>query len=83
MKKSAIFTLKRKSKVHVSFYLPEGSHTENEVHLFNELQTTKNELEAQKQMNLKLQEEKEEIIAVMHQAAVSLHYFRDMSSYKS
>ena len=67
----------------VSFYLPEGSHTENEVRLFNELQATKNELEAERQMNSKLQEEKEEIIAVMHQAAVSLHYFRDMSSYKS
>lgn len=67
----------------VSFYLSEGSHTENEVRLFNELQATRNELEAQRQMMLQLQQEKEEIIAVMHQAAVSLHYFRDMSSYKS
>ncbi|CAD1476522.1 unnamed protein product, partial [Heterotrigona itama] len=68
-KKSAIFILKRKFNVHVSFYLPEGSHTENEVRLFNELQATKTELEAQRQMNSKLQEEKEEIVAVMHQAA--------------
>ncbi|KAK1130240.1 hypothetical protein K0M31_018379 [Melipona bicolor] len=51
------------------FTITEGSHTENEVRLFNELQATKNELEAQRQMNSKLLEEKEEIIAVMHQAA--------------
>ncbi|XP_043514313.1 kinesin-like protein KIF15 [Frieseomelitta varia] len=51
------------------FTITEGSHTENEVRLFNDLQATKNELEAERQMNLKLQEEKEEIIAVMHQAA--------------
>lgn len=61
----------------------EGTHSENEVRLFNELQATRVELEMHKEMMLQLQQEKEEIVAVMHQAAVSLHYFRDMSSSKS
>lgn len=51
--------------------------------MFNELQATRVELEMHKEMMLQLQQEKEEIVAVMHQAAVSLHYFRDMSSSKS
>ncbi|XP_060829007.1 golgin subfamily A member 6-like protein 24 isoform X2 [Bombus pascuorum] len=51
------------------FAITDGSHTENEVRLFSELQATRNELEAQRQMMLQLQQEKEEIIAVMHQAA--------------
>ncbi|XP_031367720.1 myosin heavy chain, non-muscle-like isoform X3 [Apis dorsata] len=49
--------------------ITEGNHTENEVRLFNELQQTRNELEAERQTKLQLQQEKEEIIAVMHQAA--------------
>ncbi|XP_031770917.1 myosin heavy chain, non-muscle-like isoform X3 [Apis florea] len=49
--------------------ITEGNHTENEVRLFNELQQTRNELEAERQIKLQLQQEKEEIIAVMHQAA--------------
>ncbi|OAD54161.1 Laminin subunit alpha-1, partial [Eufriesea mexicana] len=52
-----------------NFIITEGSHTENEVRLFNELQATRDELAVQKQLNLQLQQEKEEIIAVMHQAA--------------
>lgn len=51
--------------------------------MFNELQEAKIDLETQKQMMMQLQQEKEEIVAVMHQAAVSLHFFRGMSSDKS
>ncbi|XP_076294328.1 uncharacterized protein LOC143215777 [Lasioglossum baleicum] len=49
--------------------ITEGTHSDNEVRLFNELQETKEELEMHKQMVLELQQEKEEIVAVMHQAA--------------
>ncbi|KOC65038.1 Laminin subunit alpha-1, partial [Habropoda laboriosa] len=51
------------------FTITEGNHTENEVQLFNELRATREELEMQKQMMEKLEQEKEEIVAVMHQAA--------------
>ncbi|XP_026668008.1 myosin heavy chain, clone 203-like isoform X2 [Ceratina calcarata] len=51
------------------FTVTEGSHTENEMRLFNELQETRDELQRQRQEVLQLQQEKEEIVAVMHQAA--------------
>ncbi|XP_076222323.1 uncharacterized protein LOC116427622 [Nomia melanderi] len=51
------------------FTITEGNHSENEVRLFNELQEAKIQLETQKQMTMQLQQEKEEIVAVMHQAA--------------
>ncbi|XP_047345327.1 myosin-10-like isoform X3 [Vespa velutina] len=47
----------------------DGSHTENEIRLFNDLKLAREELEKQKGTILKLQQEKEEITAVMHQAA--------------
>ncbi|XP_076645062.1 uncharacterized protein LOC143354683 [Halictus rubicundus] len=49
--------------------ITEGNHSDNEVRLFNELQETKEELEIHKQLVLELQQEKDEIVAVMHQAA--------------
>lgn len=61
----------------------EGNHSENEVCLYNELQAAKAELKTQKELILQLQQEKQEIVALMHQAAVSLHYFRDGSSSKT
>ncbi|XP_053985474.1 interaptin [Hylaeus volcanicus] len=51
------------------FTITEGSHSENEVRLFNELQAARAEVEMQKEMLAQLQQEKEEIVAVMHQAA--------------
>lgn len=51
------------------FTITEGSHTENEMRLFNELQETREELERQRQEVLQLQQEKDDIVAVMHQAA--------------
>ncbi|CAL7938662.1 unnamed protein product [Xylocopa violacea] len=47
----------------------EGNHSENELRLFNELKAAREELEAQRQVMQQLQQEKEEIVAVMHQAA--------------
>nr|XP_034181094.1 putative leucine-rich repeat-containing protein DDB_G0290503 isoform X2 [Osmia lignaria] len=51
------------------FTIIEGSHTENEVRLYNELEEARKELKDQTQMMRQLQQEKEEIVAVMHQAA--------------
>nr|XP_012144104.1 PREDICTED: myosin heavy chain, clone 203-like [Megachile rotundata] len=51
------------------FTIIEGSHSENEVRLFKELEETRKELMTQREMMLQLQQEKEEIVAVMHQAA--------------
>ncbi|XP_033334013.2 uncharacterized protein LOC117224908 isoform X1 [Megalopta genalis] len=65
-KSNQLYDLTEKNK---DFTITDGSHSENEVRLFNELQETKDELELQKQMVLELQQEKEEIVAVMHQAA--------------
>lgn len=77
------FRFQRRARDKSFVRLSEGNHTENEVRLYNELEEARKELKNQAQMMLQLQQEKEEIVAVMHQAAVSLHYFRDMSSYKS
>ncbi|XP_046827375.1 myosin-10-like [Vespa crabro] len=52
-----------------NFAITDGSHTENEIRLFNDLKLAREELEKQKGTILKLQQEKEEITAVMHQAA--------------
>ncbi|XP_035717567.1 intracellular protein transport protein USO1-like [Vespa mandarinia] len=52
-----------------NFAITDGSHTENEIRLFNDLKLAREEIEKQKGMILKLQQEKEEITAVMHQAA--------------
>ncbi|KAL2717078.1 myosin-10-like isoform X1 [Vespula squamosa] len=52
-----------------NFAITDGSHTENEIRLFNDLKLAREELEEQKGTILKLQQEKEEITAVMHQAA--------------
>ncbi|XP_078036618.1 uncharacterized protein LOC144469824 [Augochlora pura] len=65
-KSNQLYDLTEKNK---DFTITDGNHTENEVRLFNELQEAKDELELQKQMVLELQQEKEEIVAVMHQAA--------------
>ncbi|CAK9823619.1 hypothetical protein ANTRET_LOCUS1923 [Anthophora retusa] len=65
-KSKRLYELAEKNK---DFTITEGSHTENEVQLFNELKAARDELEMQKQMMEKLQQEKEEIVAVMHQAA--------------
>ncbi|XP_076681239.1 uncharacterized protein LOC143375725 [Andrena cerasifolii] len=51
------------------FTITEGTHSENEVRLFNELQATRVELERHKDMMVQLKQDKEEIVAVMHQAA--------------
>ncbi|KAI4495514.1 hypothetical protein M0802_008728 [Mischocyttarus mexicanus] len=52
-----------------SFTITDGSHTENELRLFNDLKLAREELEEHRGIILKLQQEKEEITAVMHQAA--------------
>ncbi|XP_076249424.1 uncharacterized protein LOC143188839 [Calliopsis andreniformis] len=57
------------SEKNKDFTITEGSHSDNEVRLFNELQETREELKMQKEIVLQLQQEKEEIVAVMHQAA--------------
>lgn len=41
------------------------------------------ELERQREKIEQLEKEKQEIVAVMHQAAVSLHYFRNLCLYKN
>ncbi|XP_076167310.1 uncharacterized protein LOC143146683 [Ptiloglossa arizonensis] len=51
------------------FTIIEGNHSENEVCLYNELQAAKAELKTQKELILQLQQEKQEIVALMHQAA--------------
>ncbi|XP_076761882.1 uncharacterized protein LOC143429915 [Xylocopa sonorina] len=51
------------------FTITEGNNSENELRLFNELKAAREELEAQRQVMQQLQQEKEEIVAVMHQAA--------------
>lgn len=58
-------------------------HTENEVHLYNDLKAVRAELEKQQRRIEQLEMEKQEIVAVMHQAAVSLHYFRELCLYKN
>ncbi|XP_043492389.1 interaptin-like [Polistes fuscatus] len=52
-----------------SFAITDGSHTENELRLFNDLKLAREELEEQRVTIMKLQQEKEEITSVMHQAA--------------
>ncbi|XP_018361180.1 PREDICTED: synaptonemal complex protein 1-like [Trachymyrmex cornetzi] len=47
----------------------DNSHTENEVCLYNDLMATRAELEKQKEKIEQLEREKQEIVAVMHQAA--------------
>ncbi|XP_018407108.1 PREDICTED: interaptin-like [Cyphomyrmex costatus] len=47
----------------------DNSHTENEVCLYNDLMATRAELEKQKEKIEQLEKEKQEIVAVMHQAA--------------
>ncbi|XP_032683588.1 myosin-2 heavy chain-like [Odontomachus brunneus] len=44
-------------------------HTENEVHLYNDLKAARTELEKQQRRIEQLEIEKQEIVAVMHQAA--------------
>lgn len=61
----------------------DDNHTENEICLYNDLKATRAELEKHKQKIEQLEREKQEIVAVMHQAAVSLHYFRNLCSYKN
>lgn len=58
----------------------DDNHTQNEVCLYNDLMAARAELERQKETIEQLEEEKREIVAVMHQAAVSLHYFRKLRS---
>jgi len=53
----------------------DDNHTENEICLYNDLKATRVELEKHKQKIEQLEQEKQEIIDVMHQAAVSLRYF--------
>ncbi|XP_012056211.1 PREDICTED: interaptin-like [Atta cephalotes] len=47
----------------------DNSHTENEVCLYNDLMAARTELEKQKEKIEQLEKEKQEIVAVMHQAA--------------
>jgi len=68
---------------HSDYRLLDNSHTQNEVCLYNDLMAARAELERQKEKIEQLEGEKQEIVAVMHQAAVSLHYFRDFCSYKN
>nr|XP_012230750.1 PREDICTED: putative leucine-rich repeat-containing protein DDB_G0290503 isoform X2 [Linepithema humile] len=47
----------------------DDNHTENEICLYNDLKATRAELEKHKQKIEQLEQEKQEIVAVMHQAA--------------
>ncbi|XP_011346726.2 myosin-16 isoform X1 [Ooceraea biroi] len=60
----------------------DDNHTQNEVCLYNDLMAARAELERQKETIEQLEKEKREIVDVMHQAAVSSHYFRKLHSYK-
>ncbi|XP_011873810.1 PREDICTED: spindle pole body component 110-like [Vollenhovia emeryi] len=47
----------------------DNNHTENEICLYNDLMTARAELERQREKIKQLEREKQEIVAVMHQAA--------------
>ncbi|XP_014483292.1 PREDICTED: myosin-2 heavy chain-like [Dinoponera quadriceps] len=47
----------------------DNKHTENEMHLYNDLQATRAELEKERRKTKQLETEKQEIVAVMHRAA--------------
>ncbi|KYQ47435.1 hypothetical protein ALC60_13556 [Trachymyrmex zeteki] len=49
--------------------ITDNSHTENEICLYNDLMAARVELEKQKEKIKQLEREKQEIVAVMHQAA--------------
>lgn len=68
---------------HSDYRLSDNNHTENEICLYNDLMAARADLERQREKIEQLEKEKQEIVAVMHQAAVSLHYFRNLCSYKN
>ncbi|XP_043251062.1 paramyosin-like [Colletes gigas] len=64
-KSNQLYELSEKNK---DIIITEGHHSENEVCLFNELQEAKEKLEMQKDMLQQMEQEKEQIVAVMHRA---------------
>lgn len=53
----------------------DDNHTENEISMYNDLIAIRVELKKKQEKIDQLEKEKQEIVAVMHQAAVSFHYF--------